>query len=724
MVSFSRLLLVPAVVASTAAVGESSVENVVKLLTDLKAEVEGEGKKETETYDKYKTFCTETTGTKDEAIKTNTLNAETSTAAIESKNSELADKVAEIKRRKEAAVTLDTEKTDSARQCAEDKVAYDASEVDLSAAIKGLEGAVEKLKAADGGAFLQLEKPVKSAIEQGLKLAEALGVIQANKKATLASFLQGDPWTHKAGSEHNKEEYKFQSSTIVQTLEGLLTDFKEQKKTADDEWAKTDKACKDTAAAKTTAIENNAEALATAKEDEATLEGEVAEEKATLLETQKTLKEDQAILAEVKENCAARASDFEQRSKNRADEVEALTSAIGDLSGKAAEADAAIKGEFFMQVKSSYKAISPAFIQTGSSRKVTLRSAGKSASAASAQMMARAMSAARFLSNSGHRLHSARIAGIAVQLLKLHGPQIGAEAGNDSLKMVKRMVTDLVAQLTKEAAEDAEKRGACETQMIKAKKERQRRQTESDKINAKLKSLESKRTRLEDENSVLADELNKLREDLNKATTLRTEQSTENANTVTTAKEGISAVKTALQTLRAFYKKAAHLANNHNKAAALFLEIKKDAPDAGFEGGYAGKQSQATGIIALIENVQGDFEKTVKDTKVSEDAAREAFTELKKGMNADIGEKETNVNLNQEEIKETEDKLRSGKTNLANTMNLLDTALQTLEDLKPTCINEGESYAEKKASRQQQIDDLQKAMCMLEPDNAACKVKN
>jgi hypothetical protein len=49
-------------------------------------------------------------------------------------------------------------------------------------------------------------------------------------------------------------------------------------------------------------------------------------------------------------------------------------------------------------------------------------------------------------------------------------------------------------------------------------------------------------------------------------------------------------------------------------------------------------------------------------------------------------------------------------------MKLLDDVLKTFEDLKPACIDTGMSYSERVAKREDEIEALKTALCMLDTD--------
>jgi len=68
-------------------------------------------------------------------------------------------------------------------------------------------------------------------------------------------------------------------------------------------------------------------------------------------------------------------------------------------------------------------------------------------------------------------------------------------------------------------------------------------------------------------------------------------------------------------------------------------------------------------------------------------------------------------------LKRTLTNLKTKTDDLRTAMDLLDSALRTLEDLKPTCIDTGMSYSERVAKREEEMKALTKALCILDTDS-------
>jgi len=674
----------------------SPTEKVIEMLTKLKAEVTEEGVAEETNFAEFKTFCETTTEEKEEAIKSGVDTSDAANATINEKTALYNSAIAAVEEAKAKDTAFDKEKTDSERQCASDKKAYEAKAADLSAAIVGLESAIDKMEAAKGtGALLQFP-----AMEHSLQLASAMGLLQESKRQEVTAFLQGHKdkaWSEEEGPEHNKKDYEYQSGGIVSTLQDLLAEFTKEHTDAESEWTTTKTACEEQATLLADKISTNAEAQANQEETASNLKADAASSKETLLLTQKALKADRSYLEELKEDCVARAADHSQRKVTREGEIEAIGAALNVLEKELPGSEPAAE-----------ETAAPSFLQleeTSASVNHVVQASHVSAQVRLAKNLQ--MKAADRVEAAGSTLSSSRLAGLAVRMRKTSPANVAA----NPLTAVKDMVNDLIGKLIKEAEEESTQKGFCDSEMGKAKKERDRRLREAKKLNTKIKVLDTKRTELIESNEVLTSSLSRLNADLSEATELRTNQSKTNLATIADAKAGTAAVKGAIKSLQDFYSKASRGAARHDKEMAL-LQLKK----APAEGSYGGKQQQSNGIVTMMEVIQGDFEKTASSTAAAEEKANEEFVKLRQDSKAAIAGKSTQLKLNKEDKESSENSLQSMGTELGRVMDLLDAALRTLEDLKPQCVDNVMSYAERKAKRDAEIASLTTAMCTLVPE--------
>merc|ERR1719330_1351704 len=115
---------------------------------------------------------------------------------------------------------------------------------------------------------------------------------------------------------------------------------------------------------------------------------------------------------------------------------------------------------------------------------------------------------------------------------------LAARAAEDPFIKVKTLIQKLIERLLKESTAEATKKGFCDTELGKARKDRHYRLEETKDLNIEIKGLELKEDELEAEIQMLQDALEKLREELNTATTDRQTEHDENVDTIKKARSG------------------------------------------------------------------------------------------------------------------------------------------------------------------------------------------
>merc|ERR1719379_2025389 len=239
-----------------------------------------------------------------------------------------------------------------------------------------------------------------------------------------------------------------------------------------------------------------------------------------------------------------------------------------------------------------------------------------------------------------------------------------------------------------------------------------------EELNAELEGLEATKASLEKEIVTLAAEIVDLNESLTKETKMRGDEKAENMDTLDKAKAGLAATKDAYDVLQAFYKKGAK-----GKVSLLQASpVDADAP-AVHSGAYQGGQTKAGGILAMLDVIISDFERTIKTTTDAEGAAHREFVEFERTSKTSLMTKTTGKSQAESDLKSTDSAIMSGMEDLTKHMEILDESLKELEDLKPACVDTGMSYAERVQKRKDEIDALKKALCELDPEGVEDECK-
>merc|ERR1719506_941184 len=283
----------------------------------LQEQVIAEGEKEAATYDKFACFCKDMTRKKTKAIKKGRDEKEELSAAIEKlslERDELDKKIAGLNTDIEKA-----EKDMATAQAESDKAfaLYEKNAADLTAALYGVREAIKVMKASQTPSLVQIQSASKT-IRTALMLADALGLKSAKSPALV--LLQDAP-------EVEMENYKFHSSGIIETLEGLLSDFQKTKNDVDaDEVARVQEfnmaKQKHTDYVKAKNLE-----LDESKDTKDQKVADIAENSQELTTVSAQLLDDQQYLSELSAGCSAKAKTWDQRSQVRVQELTAITEA-------------------------------------------------------------------------------------------------------------------------------------------------------------------------------------------------------------------------------------------------------------------------------------------------------------------------------------------------------------------------------------------------------------
>jgi len=709
------MVLFPWLVLSFASViaSESPVGKVITLLEDLKTKVEGEGKEEAGTYDKFACFCKETTDEKGKSIvkhqdKIDELSASMGEAVAmkETKQSELKDR---MKKRE----SLLAELKQVVFNCQAESAEFAANVADLTKASESLKKAIKALKKAKGGALL-IE--TRQAVSESLALADAMSLVTPSKEKAVAAFLQ-------QGVDPANPDYEFRSNSIIETLEKLSEDFTAKLDGTNEERKKAKKACDEMKTELTKDLDTNADAMTMLKDDIEDLKKKIAEDREEVVNTEDLLKDDQLYMKDLTAKCETRAKDWDQRSSMRGGEIQALTEALailkeGPEGGKSVldlEKEANAKKELLQRrvsvlrrtakssnvnataVVSFPSTKTPSFLQA-LQRSSSLR--GKlSISQAEQHGLRRA---SEILQNAGIRLKNGQLSNLAVRAMA------------DPFAKVKGLIQSLIDRLYKEAEQEATKQGWCNTQIGKAKNDRDAQYADITKYTAEMEGLEAKKEELELEIKELKEEIPEAWDKLNETVKLRDEEKEENLKKIKAAEDAAAAVHEAVLILKSFYQGA----ENAQVLLQQASPVDEDTDGAGFKGGYKGKHEAGSGIISLLEEIKEGFEKNARDTKFSEDEAHREFVKFDQTQRADIKSKETKLEIDKEELKSTDSAIDKTIEDAETAQGLLDSALKEIEELKPMCIDNGMSYKERKEKRDEEIAALKKALCALDPNGA------
>lgn len=688
----------------------AAVNKVIKMLEDLQTECVEEGTKEAKSYDTFACYCKETTKDKADAIQT----GEDEKDRLESQSKDLAEKRdgldEKIQKLEEEIEETEKEMKEAQEKRDEEKSVYDKNEADLAGAISALEGAIKMMKASKNPELIQTGDLGRK-LREVAAIADALGL--GGIKATRALAL-----LQRQEAKVPDETYSYHSDDIIKMLKELETEFKAEKEQVDSDEEKAVKAHKKFMKKKKQIVEDKTTQRTDKKKKRAETVEKIARTSEELTASVATLYDDQEYMTTVSKMCSERAQTWDQRSKVRADEINALTAAIAIMKDKVKEKTSAATVRLAQQVVNVNYAIARVHNQAaleqfeaeaetvegtnfmqlqGTSRRVFLKLAGKPRPGdddASRQAVI------ELLKIKGDKLKSTLLTSLASQLAK------------DPFAKIKVLIQELIQRLLSEAGSEANQKGFCDKAMSDAKQKRDYAAEEIEALNAQLAEGEARRDTLTEDLDVLAKEIEELDERQTEATKNRKEEKSENKATVEEAGAGLEAVQEAIDILDKFYKTAA----KSEVKLKLLQGPEDDAPDAGFDSGeaYTGAGGSGGGIIGMLEVIESDFKRTVKVTKDAEKKSSKEYNDFMTESGKSLAEKKMAEKLKKKQLNDTEEKLDENNDSLDSQTEKLQTSIEELLELKPTCVDTGMSYEERVAMREDEVEALKKALCIFE----------
>jgi len=682
----------------------AAITKVVLMLEDLQGKVLKEGEEEVKTYNKFACFCKDTIKDKGEAITDGENSQSTLQAKIEADTETRTGIDSAIEGLTDDLKQLDKDvdklKTDRKKEVKE----YKANEADLIGAVEALEGAIQSLKSAKSPSLVQWQQVAKT-VRLATVMADALGFGGKAFQNSGAAFLlqeNGDVPT---------EAYSFKSDSIIETLEGLLKDFKAKRNKVDEAEVTASHNYDMSLQDLTDQIDTKNREMDTKKKELAKKMADIATASQDLSVVSAVMLDDKAYLTELSKMCSNKAKTWDVRSSTRADEIGAITTAIGIVKDEVASKTS---GKTVRFAQRSVR-VWPAQIERSFGMEAVETSAEEAAEAVEAN------EAPTFLQRGLRGRHDDDGRKTVIDLLRSEGmhlhstmlTSLATQVAEDPLAKVKTLIQELVERLLAQAANEANQKGWCDKSMSAAKQKRDFAAEEIRELNGNMAELDALRDKLAEEIKVLTKEVEDLEKEQEDADTERGAEKKENGATVTEAKAGQEAVEMAITVLDRFYKTAAK--------QKVDLELVQrgpaadEAPDAGFDEGeaYGGAQGGSEGVLGLLDVIRSDFARTKKETEKAEKQAEQDHLEFSTKTGSSIAEKGVAKDEKTTQKDDADTKFTEAEDGLKSQTDLLKGAIEELKQLHDTCVDTAMSYEERVSRREEEMASLKKAECIL-----------
>merc|ERR1719407_251429 len=606
--------------------------------------------------EEYTSWCDEEANEKEDAITSSKRTIGDLEATIEDAEASIQSLTASIDELTSKISSSETELAEASGIREKEHAVFVASEKELVETVDSLERAIMVLKKNLG--FMQTGRSahVLEAMASGLKKVVEASWVNAHQKAVLQSLLQ-------TKEEDTDEDLEFQPQGTVVAYEsqssGILDTIADMQEKAEESLSSTRKDEMEAAHAFAMLkqgledeINVNKKQFGEATLTRSTTEEELHSAETALTETKETLAADETTLAEVKSDCEAKAKEWAMRQKQAGEETAAIEKA---------------KEVLAEGVK--------VFLQT--STKLRVKSADE-AYDTRAQVV-------RVLSKISQKAHSYKLM------------QLVASARSDPFGKIRGLIEDMIAKLTKEAAEEADQKSFCDEEIGESKAKQADLSGKLDKTSARIAKADAGTAKLTEEIKLLEKEVAEIDAGQAEATKMREESHAEYVKASTDFKDSAAAVAKAIGVLSDYYN------------SASFVQVSsKEAPEFGGSKGDVGST-----IVSILEVAESDFTTLLAEAEADESAQAEAYEKLTQDNAVTKATKVADAKGKTNGVKQLEVSLDNYKENKATTSEELDAVLMYLDKLKPQCESKVMSYGERKAKREQEIEGLKEALTIL-----------
>jgi len=700
------LLFVSVATATTAleATGASPVQKVVKLLEDIKVELEQEAEKDQENYEKLACWCATNDKAKTQAIKDNTARLAELKSEIEERQSK-DQKLAQSIEKGTAEVAQLKDSLDGAeKQRAKDGEENHDTEVELTKNVASLKGAIIVLKKHQETAFPQLSRRMSFLQGVGSDAADKLGAwmdqnqyapltdeqqqsversvdgfmgkqqrkgqytddevsVLQSAKQLLSNFLQG--------SEGYTPKYEPQSGEIFGILTTLKEQLEEDLKETQEREAKQASEFADMSAALGTQISEAEKMLNAQSEEKSANAKALADATEEQEDKSRQLEDDTKFLKRLKEMCGKLDEDWEVRAKTRKDEMLAVSEALEMLVGDDARDTFA-----------------------GNTPNSTVPTGGVQAFVQLSASDARAKAAA-LLTAAGKKAGN--------QMLLA----LGESAKLDAFTKVKKAITDMISALKTQQSDEVKHKDFCKGELQQLEMETMDANHDKEDLETSIESLTGALETVVNEIKADSAELQDTQVGMQQANVNRVEEAQEFQKEV----ENQRAVRKILAKVKArlneFYQRQALL-----QGKATQPQDPSQPVMPGSVGEYKDNGSSAS-VIVMLDTLIGDAMKAEVEAIKTENDAVQEYGEFVTTSQATMSALEKTI-VNKRQLKaETEKSLEQAQADLESKVEDLELLSKTTADTHKQCDFVLKNFDARQKARGEEIEALNQAMAAL-----------
>jgi len=667
--------------------GANPIRKIVTLMQNMQKEIEAEGAKEKELFDKFMCFCNANTGDLGKAEEDAKAKAEEMAAKLKSEEAEKSQIEQELVDHKKDRETAKSDLAEATTLREKEATEFAAMKADSETNIAAMASAIPAIEKGMSGAAL-LQMPAGRRLE---KLVESFTNMDPMDRRNALAFLE-------QGS--GAEEFSTGAGEILGILKQMKEEMEGNLASAETDEANAVAGFDSLKASKETEIEVATEAIETKTARSGELAVSVVQTKSALEDAQEEIENAGKYAEQLAAQCATKEKEWAARCEARTMEIKAIGEAIGILND-----DDAL--DLFKKTAASFVQ-QPTLLQRSSHR----ASPAKTAQAMLARIATKYQSVP-----------------VKLMLYTLNSKlKLKSKGGMDE---VIKMIDDMVVLLGKQQKEDDDAKESCREEFDIAEDEEKAAKTKLEQLSAAQTEQQDAITGLMEEISVLKKGISSLDYSVAEATEQRKEEHAEYIETVQMNEAAIGLVGKAKKKLEAFYSpkaasasaaSASFIQSNafsfvqvraHTDSDALFDVAPPPPPPETFAGGEVKKNEKSAGVMGMMDGIVRDLENDVKDAEYEEKTAAKEYGELMADSQATRAADSQAIVDKTATKAETEGKLMETKEARAASAEDVKLSAATIDDLHARCDFIMQNYDMRKEARANEVDSLKNAKAVL-----------
>merc|ERR1719284_520846 len=673
---------------ATTATADHPIAGVITLLEKLEVETKQEAEAEAATYQKFQYWCKRSTRMLTRAMKKekkSIAELDDKIAGLTADIETLGEDIAALEKQLEV---LDQQKQKAKTMRDEEHALYSDDIANLDGSIEATDVAIEVMEEEENAASnALLQTGARHVVRKAVALKKAKGpedLLKLNPGAN-------NPFKPKAKTFSSHE------GGVIETFKGLEEGWGIDKLSEEEQETNALNAYKLAKQARDTAIKTAEDSKADKEGIKSDKESEKAQAVSDRDETQKMLEGDTATLETTDSDCKTKAAEWDERTKIRNGELDAMAMAkkiLSKVTGVRNPDEHEIPTKALLEATSrvesntadlsAFKGVS--FLQADDPRAKAVNLLRKAAGAA----------------------HSKSLQKLAQEISTFDGP----------FDKIKAMMQKMIFRLMGEQKDEDEHKLWCDMETEKSTESKDDKADKKEMLTKKIEEMDAAIKLLVKQITENNGKVKTITEYQETETALRDENHAEILATIKDAQDAQKALTDAIQVLKDFYKESGMIP----KEPWEFLQTGHrdvELPDspATWDSSYTGTadpKSGADGILTILDETMQKFSKMEADAKVTDETDQKEYEQDMAAKKIEIDETNTDTNMKNTKKESLQEKMEGTATSLKTTSAELDAVEQYLKDLEPACGTGDSSYDDRKKARADEIEALRKAQTILE----------